>query len=96
MTEKQNEIYTKTKKRFRLLGIENPAEVIVALAEELEAIEKEQRPRAEWECENGVITCSRCHHPAPIKSVCTGLGTSALRSVRTDYCPNCGAEMIRT
>lgn len=96
MTEKQNEIYIKTKKRFRLLGIENPAEVIVALAEELEAIEKDQRTKAEWECESGRVICSLCHHPAPLKSVCTGQGTSVLRSVRTDYCPNCGAKMIGT
>ena len=96
MTEKQNEIYTKTKKRFRLLGIENPAEVIVALAEEIEAFENEQRPRAEWECESGRVACSLCHSPAPVKSVCTGLDASVLRSVRTDYCPNCGAKMIGT
>jgi hypothetical protein len=96
MTDQQLKLYTKTKARFRLVGIENPAEVIVALTEEVEALKNGQRPRAEWECENGMITCSHCHHPAPIKSVSTGLGASVLRSVRTDYCPNCGAEMMRT
>ena len=36
MTEQQMELYKRTKERMRRLGIENPAEVIVALAEEVE------------------------------------------------------------
>lgn len=36
MTEKQEELYKRTKERMRRLGIENPADVIVALAEEIE------------------------------------------------------------
>ena len=36
MTEKQMELYKRTKDRMRRLGIENPADVIVALAEEIE------------------------------------------------------------
>lgn len=40
MTETQMELYTRTKERMRRLGIENPAEVIVALAEEIEHYRK--------------------------------------------------------
>ena len=36
MTEKQQEIYIRTKERLRRLGKENPADVIVALAEEID------------------------------------------------------------
>jgi DNA repair exonuclease SbcCD ATPase subunit len=36
MTEAQKELYAKTKYRFRRLGKENPADVIVALAEEID------------------------------------------------------------
>lgn len=36
MTEKQQEIYMKTKARLRRAGIENPADVIVALTEEID------------------------------------------------------------
>lgn len=36
MTEAQIELYKKTKDRLRRLGKENPADVIVALAEEIE------------------------------------------------------------
>ena len=36
MTEKQQETYMKTKERLRRMGIENPAEVIVALTEEID------------------------------------------------------------
>ena len=36
MTEAQKELFVKTKERLRRLGKENPADVIVALAEEIE------------------------------------------------------------
>lgn len=36
MTEKQQELYIKTKARLRRMGVENPADVIVALAEEID------------------------------------------------------------
>lgn len=36
MTEKQQELYIKTKARLRRMGAENPADVIVALAEEID------------------------------------------------------------
>lgn len=36
MTQQQQELYTKTKNRLRRMGKENPADVIVALAEEIE------------------------------------------------------------
>lgn len=36
MTEAQKELYTKTKERFRRMGKENPADVILGLAEEVE------------------------------------------------------------
>jgi rubrerythrin len=94
MTDKQIEIYTKTKEHFRLAGIENPAEVIVALVEDIEALEAKQTPRAEWEFENGTFRCSACHQTAPVKKVCTGMGTSVLRAYRTDFCPHCGAKML--
>lgn len=40
MTEAQTELYKKTKDRLRRLGKENPADVIVALAEEIEYYRK--------------------------------------------------------
>jgi hypothetical protein len=40
MTEAQKELYEKTKYRLRRLGAENPADVIVALAEEIEGYRK--------------------------------------------------------
>lgn len=40
MTEQQMELYQRTKDRMRRLGIENPADVIVALAEEIEDYRK--------------------------------------------------------
>lgn len=40
MTEQQQELYIKTKERMRRLGKENPADVIVALAEEVEYYRK--------------------------------------------------------
>lgn len=40
MTEQQMELYKRTKDRMRRLGIENPADVIVALAEEIEYYRK--------------------------------------------------------
>lgn len=36
MTEQEKRLYQKTKERFRRRGIENPADVIVALAKEVE------------------------------------------------------------
>ena len=36
MTDQQMELYKRTKERMRRQGIENPADVIVALAEEIE------------------------------------------------------------
>lgn len=36
MTEQEKQLYLKTKERFRRLGKENPADVILALAEEVE------------------------------------------------------------
>lgn len=36
MTEAQKELFVKTKERLRRMGKENPADVIVALAEEIE------------------------------------------------------------
>ena len=36
MTEQEKQLYQKTKERFRRRGIENPADVILALAKELE------------------------------------------------------------
>ena len=93
MTSKQIEIYTKTKERFRLAGIENPAEVIVSLVEDIEALEAKQTPRAEWEFENGSFRCSACHQTAPVKTVHTGLGSSVLRACKTNFCPHCGAKM---
>ena len=44
MTEQQMELYKRTKERMRRLGIENPADVIVALAEEIEGYRKQ----SEW------------------------------------------------
>ena len=40
MTEQQIELYKETKRRLRRIGIENPAEVIVALAEEIDHYRK--------------------------------------------------------
>lgn len=40
MTEKQRELYIRTKERFRRMGIENPADVILALAEEIDYYRK--------------------------------------------------------
>lgn len=36
MTDAQKELYEKTKARMRRLGIENPADVVVALTEEID------------------------------------------------------------
>lgn len=36
MTDAQKELYEKTKERMRRLGIENPADVVVALTEEID------------------------------------------------------------
>lgn len=48
MTEKQQELYIKTKKRLRRLGIENPADVIVSLAEEIEYYRKKIRTMEDY------------------------------------------------
>ena len=40
MTEAQTELYKRTKDRLRRLGKENPADVIIALAEEIELYRK--------------------------------------------------------
>lgn len=47
MTEKQIELYKETKRRLRRIGIENPAEVIVALAEEIDHYRKKIRAMEE-------------------------------------------------
>ena len=43
MTEQQIAIYIETKKRFRRMGIENPAEVVVALTKEISDYRKKIR-----------------------------------------------------
>ena len=48
MTEKQQEIYIETKARLRRMGKENPADVIVALAEEIDRYRDKIRSMEEF------------------------------------------------
>ena len=48
MTEKQQESYLKTKARLRRMGKENPADVIVALAEEIDLYRDKIRSMEEF------------------------------------------------
>lgn len=48
MTEKQQEIYLETKARLRRMGKENPADVIVALAEEIDRYRDKVRSMEEF------------------------------------------------
>ena len=56
MTEAQKELFVKTKERLRRMGKENPADVIVALAEEIDYYrEKIKGMDAELDFRSGVI-----------------------------------------
>lgn len=48
MTAAQAELYKRTKERMRRLGKENPADVIIALAEEIELYRKKIRALEEY------------------------------------------------
>ena len=53
-----------------------------------------ERTPAEWSFEGDNYYCSACRNPAPVKTVRTGFGTTAMRANRTPFCPHCGAQMM--
>ena len=102
MTEAQKEIYELTKARLRRLGYENPADVIVALAEEVEFYRHKikrledrnellaQLFTAQWIPRNSTSpTALKC-------SACEGKAWADPADdipKATPFCPNCGAKM---
>ena len=70
MTEKDFQRYTEIKERFRLLGIENPAEVILALDKELE-LYKGRNDNVCVACgviiPEGLQTCPNCLNGSQIR-----------------------------
>ena len=54
----------------------------------------EVRPRATWETEGGITTCSICHSPAPVFTTSIPFSNKNMHPRRTDFCPHCGAKMI--
>ena len=67
MTAAQAELYKKTKDRLRRLGKENPADVIIALAEEIELYRKKIRALEEFIAKHGAKhtekkECPSCKH----------------------------------
>ena len=102
MTEAQKELYEKTKRRLRRLGAENPADVIVALAEEIEGYRKKIQSMEEYiasrsphkQCEGEWIRNRQTSEY--ICSLCGAIGpVDCLKEdfYESNYCPNCGAKM---